>query len=52
VVIAEGLVRLGLGTSKHGDYAVPLPKRYTGTLAHFAPGSVGSHLPGSDIRPG
>lgn len=42
VVIAEGLVRLGLGSSKHGDYAAPLPKRYTGNLAHFAPGSVAS----------
>ncbi len=38
VVIAEGLVRLGLGTSKHGDYAAPLPKRYTGKLADYAPG--------------
>lgn len=37
VVVAEGLVRLGLGTSKLCDYAAPLPKAYTGTLAAFAP---------------
>lgn len=37
VVTAEGLVRLGLGTSKRGDYAPPLPKDYTGLLAGFAP---------------
>jgi len=30
VKFAEALVVLGLGTSKHGDYARPLPKRYTG----------------------
>ena len=36
VVQVEGLVRLGLGTSKHGDLAWPLPKTYTGNLAHFA----------------
>jgi allantoin racemase len=38
VVVAEGLVRMGLGTSKRGDYARPLPKPYTGMLAAFAPG--------------
>ncbi|UEM19848.1 aspartate/glutamate racemase family protein [Skermanella mucosa] len=37
VVQVEGLVRLGLGTSKHGDLAWPLPKTYTGELARFAP---------------
>jgi allantoin racemase len=36
VVQVEGLVRLGLGTSKHGDLAWPLPKPYTGSLSHFA----------------
>jgi allantoin racemase len=36
VVQVEGLVRLGLGTSKHGDLALPLPKTYTGNLASFA----------------
>lgn len=39
VVTAEALVRLGLGTSKLGDYAPPLPKPYTGLLAGFAPGA-------------
>ena len=36
VVQVEGLVRLGLGTSKHGDLAWPLPKPYTGSLSHYA----------------
>lgn len=30
VKFAEALVALKLGTSKHGDYARPLPKRYSG----------------------
>ena len=30
VKLAEALVALGLATSKRGDYARPLPKRYTG----------------------
>ncbi len=30
VKLAEGLVALGLGTSKRGDYARPLPKVYVG----------------------
>ncbi|MBQ0957532.1 aspartate/glutamate racemase family protein [Ideonella sp. 4Y11] len=30
VVLAEALVQLGLRTSKQGDYATPLPKRYLG----------------------
>lgn len=33
VKFAEGLVALGLGTSKHGDYAAPLPKTYDGWAA-------------------
>jgi allantoin racemase len=33
VKFAEGLAALGLGTSKHGDYAAPLPKDYTGWAA-------------------
>lgn len=37
VVMAEALLRMGLSTSKHGDYAYPLPKRYSGLLAPFAP---------------
>jgi allantoin racemase len=37
VKMAEALVGLGLKTSKHGDLASPLRKRYVGGLAHFAP---------------
>lgn len=36
VVMAEGLVRMGLRTSKRGDYAFPLPKPYTGILTPFS----------------
>lgn len=35
VATVEGLVRLGLSTGKRGEYATPLPKRYTGALADF-----------------
>lgn len=38
VATAEGLVRIGLATSKRGDYANPLPKPYAGMLAPWAPG--------------
>jgi allantoin racemase len=37
VKLAEALVGLGLQTSKHGDYAAPLPKRYAGWAAPFSP---------------
>jgi allantoin racemase len=37
VKLVEMLVTLGLGTSKHGDLALPLPKTYTGMLSRFAP---------------
>jgi allantoin racemase len=37
VTFVEALVRLKLGTSKHGDYAYPLPKTYTGSMSIFAP---------------
>lgn len=37
VMLAEGLARLGLRTSKRGGYAPPLPKPYTGAFAAFAP---------------
>lgn len=37
VATAEALVRIGLGTSKRGDYAAPLPKPYVGLLAPWAP---------------
>ena len=33
VKFAEALAALGLGTSKQGDYATPLPKTYTGWAA-------------------
>lgn len=36
VKLVEALVGLGLGTSKHGDYAQPLPKTYTGEFARFS----------------
>lgn len=38
---AEALLRAGLGTSKRGDYAPPLPKGYCGWLAPFAPAPHG-----------
>ena len=31
----EALASLGLGTSKAGDYALPLPKTYTGWAQPF-----------------
>jgi allantoin racemase len=37
VKLVEMLVTLGLGTSKVGDLALPLPKIYTGMLSRFAP---------------
>jgi allantoin racemase len=37
VTFAEALVRMGLGTSKRGDYARPLAKSYTGLAAPFSP---------------
>lgn len=37
VKLVEALVGLGLGTSKRGDLAWPIPKPYTGALAHLAP---------------
>ncbi|MDB5506441.1 MAG: Allantoin racemase [Devosia sp.] len=39
---AEGLVALGLTTSKRGSYAAPLVKIYTGPLAAFAPRALGA----------
>ena len=35
--MVEALVGLGLGTSKAGGYAPPLPKRYAGGFERFAP---------------
>ena len=37
VKLVEAVVGLGLGTSKAIGYAAPLPKRYDGELARFAP---------------
>jgi allantoin racemase len=37
VKLAEGLVAIGLGTSKRGDYAAPLRKAYTGLAAPWSP---------------
>ncbi len=37
VKLAESLVHLGLGTSKRGDYALPLPKVYAGLAAPWSP---------------
>jgi allantoin racemase len=37
VKMVEGLLALGLATSKRGSYAAPLPKRYVGVLEGFAP---------------
>lgn len=36
VKLAEALVGLGLGTSKHGDLAFPRPKTFTGQFAHLS----------------
>ena len=44
VKFVEALVSLGLGTSKAGDLAYPLPKPYSGSLAHLKPAPAsGSH---------
>src|SRR2546423_606274 len=37
VKIVEGLVSLGLVTSKIGDFAAPLPKPYKGLTSRFQP---------------
>jgi allantoin racemase len=37
VKLAEGLVSLGLGTSKRGDYAAPLRKTYVGWAGPYSP---------------
>lgn len=36
VKLAESLVALKLGTSKHGDLALPPPKPFTGMFAHYS----------------
>ena len=38
VTFGESLVRLGLGTSKSGDYATPIAKRYAGLAEPHSPG--------------
>ena len=45
VKLVESAVALGLGTSKHGDYAPPLPKRYRGPLGHLSPAPQAAGLP-------
>ena len=40
VKLVEALVGLGLGTSKIGELAFPLPKAYRGALRGFAPGDA------------
>ena len=47
VVTVEGLVRLGLRTSKIHEYATPLAKAYTGVLADFA---LGEPTDGADAN--
>lgn len=42
---AESLLRIGLATSKHGDYAAPLAKPYAGLLAPWAPAAPGAISP-------
>jgi allantoin racemase len=42
VKFAEALIALGIGTSKFGDLAYPLAKRYVGALDHLAPGVAGA----------
>jgi allantoin racemase len=37
VTLAEGLVRLGLTTSRLGPYAPPRPKTYSGPFSPFQP---------------
>ena len=37
IKLAEGLVAIGLGTSKRGDYAAPLRKAYVGLAAPYSP---------------
>jgi allantoin racemase len=37
VKMAEGLVALGLGTSKRGDYALPIVKTYVGLAGAYSP---------------
>jgi allantoin racemase len=48
VKFAEALVGLGLRTSKRGDLAYPLPKRYKGKLADYAVGH--RHFNGSPVK--
>jgi allantoin racemase len=42
VKVVEGLLALGLATSKRGSYAAPLAKRYVGLLEGFAPPGQGA----------
>ena len=40
-IAAAARAAAGLGTSKRGDLAYPLPKAYTGALAPVAPAPTG-----------
>jgi hypothetical protein len=40
VKFAEGIVGMGLRTSKVGDLAYPLPKAYAGKLPEYAPAGL------------
>ena len=50
VKFVEALVGMGLQTSKVGDLAWPLPKTYTGALAHMAPAPATRRSPSSSAR--
>ena len=45
VKLADALVNLGLGTSKRGHYAAPLPKAYAGLAASYSPRQRDRHKP-------
>src|SRR5262249_57373175 len=51
VKFVEALVGMGLGTSKIGDLAWPLPKAYTGALAHMAPTASSPSSPPTSPTP-
>ncbi len=50
VKFIEALIGMGLQTSKVGDLAWPLPKAYTGALAHMAPTPATRRSPSSSTQ--
>jgi allantoin racemase len=48
VKLSEGLVTLGLRTSKSGGYAMPQAKAYSGVFAPFSPGSINAAASGKE----